>query len=176
MKRIGLISDTHGFIPKRLFTLFKDVDEIWHAGDIGNIHVMDELTAFKPLRAVFGNIDDHNIRLSFPEFQLFELEGVRVLITHIGGKPGKYVSRLHEKALEYKPNLIICGHSHILLVQHDKLHNALWLNPGACGNKGFHAIQTALRFELNDGKIEHMEVIEFGKRSNLNNSEDKFPL
>lgn len=171
MKRIGLISDTHGYIPERLFTLFKDVDEIWHAGDIGSLAVTDRLSAFKPLRAVFGNIDDHSIRLTFPEFQLFELESVRVLITHIGGKPGKYVSRLHEKATEYKPDLIICGHSHILLVQQDKQLKALWLNPGACGNKGFHFVQTALRFVLNEGKIEQMEVIEFGKRSNLNNSD-----
>lgn len=176
MKRIGLISDTHGFIPERLFTLFQDVDEIWHAGDIGTLAVTDRLEKFKPLRAVYGNIDDPQIRLSFPEFQQFELEGVRVLITHIGGKPGKCVTRLHEAALAFKPNIIICGHSHILLVQHDKYHQALWLNPGACGNKGFHAVQTALRFTLNKGKIENMEAIEFGKRSNLDNSDDKKTL
>lgn len=176
MKRIALISDTHGFIPERLFTLFKDVDEIWHAGDIGAISVTDKLAAFKPLRAVYGNIDDHTIRLSFPEFQQFELEGIRILMTHIGGKPGKCTARLHEKAREFLPNIIICGHSHILLVQHDKHHNALWLNPGACGNKGFHQIQTALRFVLSNGKIEQMEAIEFGKRSNLNNSEENNTL
>lgn len=171
MKKIGLISDTHGFIPERLFTLFEEVDEIWHAGDIGNLEVTDRLERFKPLRAVYGNIDDYQARLTFPEFQEFELEGVRVLITHIGGRPGKYNKQLLERTRAFSPKLVICGHSHTLLVQYDKYLNALWLNPGACGNKGFHQIQTALRFNLHAGKIENLEIIEFGKRTNLNNSE-----
>ena len=176
MKRIGLISDTHGFIPPRLFDFFENVDEIWHAGDIGSLEVTDKLEKFKPLRVVYGNIDDHLTRRTFPEFQEFELEGVNVLMTHIGGKPGKYVQRLYDRALTAKPDLIICGHSHILLVKHDPKLKALWMNPGACGNKGFHQIQTALRFVLNSGKIEQLEVIEFGKRSNLNNSDDNYTL
>lgn len=171
MKKIGLLSDTHGFLPERVFELFKDVDEIWHAGDIGSLEVTDKLQAFKPLRAVYGNIDDHVCRLSFPEFQSFELEGVRILMTHIGGKPGKYNQKLFEQIQQTQPQVIVCGHSHILLVQFDQRAKALWLNPGACGNKGFHQVQTALRFQLNAGKVEQMEIIEFGKRSQLHNSE-----
>jgi putative phosphoesterase len=171
MKKIGLISDTHGFLPERVFELFKDVDEIWHAGDIGDLNVTDSLEKFKPLRAVYGNIDDHTCRLTHPEFQSFELEGIRVLMTHIGGKPGKYNQKLYAAIQQEKPNLVVCGHSHILLVQFDRRINALWLNPGACGNKGFHQIQTALRFNLSQGKVEQMEIIEFGKRSQLHNSE-----
>lgn len=172
MVKIGLLSDTHGFLPERVFELFKDVDEIWHAGDIGSLEVTDRLKAFKPLRAVFGNIDDQAIRSEFPEYLNFKVEGLSVSMTHIAGRPGRYSKQAIDFIQETKPNIFVCGHSHVLLVQQDKSRNTLWLNPGACGNKGFHSIQTALRFRINGTKIEQMEVIEFGKRSNLNN-EDK---
>ncbi|WP_343603781.1 metallophosphoesterase family protein [Fluviicola sp.] len=172
MVKIGLLSDTHGFLPERVFELFKDVDEIWHAGDIGNLEVTDRLKAFKPLRAVYGNIDDQHVRSEFPEDQIFQVEDVVVSMTHIAGRPGKYSKHASDLIRETKPHIFVCGHSHILLVQQDKSKNLLWLNPGACGNKGFHSIQTALRFQINGDKIEQMEVIEFGKRSDLNN-EDK---
>ncbi len=169
MTKIGLISDTHGFLPPRIFELFKDVDEIWHAGDIGSMDVIEKLRAFKPLKAVYGNIDDHIIRMECPEFLTFQIENITVSMTHIAGKPGKYVAKAHEFLLKTKPKIFVCGHSHLLLVQQDPRFNMLWLNPGACGNKGFHHVQTALRFQINGDKIENMEVIEFGKRSNLNN-------
>lgn len=171
MTKIGLISDTHSFIPTRFFELFKEVDEIWHAGDVGSIEVLERLKSFKPLRIVHGNIDDHELRMECPEFSSFQIEGIRVAMTHIAGKPGKYVSKAHEFILETNPQLFVCGHSHVLLVQHDPRFNLLWLNPGACGNKGFHHVQTALRFQINASKIEKMEVIEFGKRSNLSNED-----
>lgn len=171
MVKIGLLSDTHGFLPERVFELFKDVDEIWHAGDIGSLAVTDRLKAFKPLRAVYGNIDDQQIRTEFPEDLSFEVEGLVVSMTHIAGRPGKYSKHASELIQRTKPAIFVCGHSHILLVQHDKSKNLLWLNPGACGNKGFHRVQTALRFCINAGKIEQMEAIEFGKRSDLNNED-----
>lgn len=164
MKKIGLLSDTHGYVDPKIYTHFKDVDEIWHAGDIGSLEVLDELLKFKPVRAVYGNIDDHQIRTEVPEFNRFELEGVRVLITHIAGKPGKYSKPAFEELEKASPNLFVCGHSHILLVQHDKRYQMLWLNPGACGFKGFHHVKTLLRFELHEGKVERLEAIEIGKR------------
>ncbi len=167
MKKIALISDTHGDFPERIYELFKEVDEIWHAGDIGSLDVTDALSKFKPLRAVFGNIDDHIARRTFKEHEVFTLEGVNVVMTHIGGKPGKYSTPALELLKEHQPQLFICGHSHILLVQKDERFNTLWLNPGACGSKGFHKIKTALRFTLNAGKIENLEAIEFGKRGEI---------
>ena len=165
MKKIGLLSDTHGDLDPKIFKHFKDVDVIWHAGDIGTIEVIDELRKFKPLRAVYGNIDDHKIRLEFPEFNRFWCEDVEVLITHIGGKPSKYSKPAFE-ALEHKaPKLFICGHSHILLVQFDSRYKMLWMNPGACGVKGFHKVKTLLRFSIDKDKIENLEVIELGKRA-----------
>lgn len=170
MKRIGLLSDTHGDVDQKIFHHFKDVDEIWHAGDIGDIEVIDKLKAFKPLRAVYGNIDGHEIRQETPEFNRFTLEGLEVLITHIAGKPYKYSKPLFQEIQKNgAPNILVCGHSHILLVKMDKMSNMLWLNPGACGYKGFHAIKTLLRFELNKGKPQNMEVIELGPRSKKQN-------
>ncbi len=170
MKRIGLLSDTHSDFPERILDYFKDVDEIWHAGDIGSIEVTDRIAKFKPLRAVYGNIDDHIIRLQYPEFLSFELEGVNVLITHIAGKPGKYSTNSLPLIEKFRPKLFICGHSHILLVQNDPRFDMLWLNPGACGNKGFHKQKTLLRFELENGRIQNLEAIDLGKRAELNNS------
>ncbi len=167
-----MLSDTHGDIPKSIYTHFKDVDEIWHAGDIGSLHVVDSLRAFKPTRFVHGNIDDHEIRRECPEFQSFEIEGVRVLMTHIAGKPGKYTQNALPLIEAHRPTLFICGHSHIALVKMDPHFQMLWMNPGAAGSKGFHAISTMMRFEVNKGRIEHLELIELGKRSKLNNSNE----
>ena len=165
MKKIGLLSDTHGDLDPKIFHYFKDVDEIWHAGDIGSLDVIDALRKFKPLKAVYGNIDDHKIRIEFPEFNRFWCEDVEVLMTHIGGKPGKYSKPAFE-ALESKtPKLFICGHSHILLVQYDSRYKMLWMNPGACGIKGFHQVKTIIRFTIDKEKIENLEVIELGKRA-----------
>jgi putative phosphoesterase len=164
LKKIGLLSDTHGYLDPKIFTYFKDVDEIWHAGDIGSIKVMDELKKFKPVRGVYGNIDDHVIRTEYPEFNRFTIEEIDVLITHIGGKPGKYSYPALNALNEQKPNLFICGHSHILLVKMDPKFNMLWMNPGACGIKGFHQVKTILRFEINGNQIQHLEAIELGKR------------
>lgn len=166
MMRIGLLSDTHGYLDPKIYKYFAEVDEIWHAGDVGNIEVIDQLKAFKPLRAVYGNIDGTDIRSEIPEFDYFEREGVSVLITHIGGKPGKYQHKAHEKITEFRPGLFVCGHSHILLVKMDPNFNMLWMNPGACGIKGFHHVKTLLRFSLSDGRIHDLEVIELGKRVN----------
>jgi putative phosphoesterase len=164
MKRIGLLSDTHGYLDPKIYTYFKDVDEIWHAGDIGTIEVLDELRVFKPVRAVYGNIDDYTIRMEAPEFNRFTCEKVEVLITHIGGKPGKYVPAALVEIDKKPPKLFICGHSHILLVKMDPRYNMLWMNPGACGIKGFHSVRTLLRFSITDDKIHDLEAIEIGKR------------
>ena len=162
--RIGLISDTHGFLDERVFDYFKDCDEIWHAGDIGPIELTDRLAAFKPLRAVYGNIDDHLARRTFPETLDFEIEGFRVVMTHIGGKPYAYSTNIKAFLNSNPPNIFICGHSHICRVEMDKKLNMLYMNPGAAGNHGFHQIKTLLRFSLNRAKIENLEVIELGKR------------
>jgi uncharacterized protein len=165
MKKIGLLSDTHGFIDPKIYTYFKDVDEIWHAGDIGDIEVIDELRKFKPFRGVWGNIDEHKIRTEVPEFNRFKCEDVEVLITHIGGKPGKYSKpALEEIQKNGSPKLFICGHSHILLVKMDPRFNMLWMNPGACGYKGFHQVKTLLRFSITEDRIHDLEAIEIGKR------------
>lgn len=166
MKKIGLMSDTHGWIDPKVYHHFKDVDEVWHAGDIGDMQVIDDLRAFKPTRFVYGNIDNHTIRLEAPEFNRFKVEGVEVLMTHIAGKPMKYSKPLYEELEQHgAPKVLVCGHSHILLVKMDKHYNMLWLNPGACGYKGFHQVKTLLRFEIDGDKIQNMEVIELGARN-----------
>lgn len=165
MVKIGLLSDTHSYLDPKIYEYFKDVDEIWHAGDIGSMEIIDELRKFKPLRAVYGNIDDHLIRREVPEFNRFTIEKVDVLITHIAGKPQKYSKPAFEELQKKAPKLFICGHSHILLVQMDKRFNMLWMNPGACGIKGFHKVKTILRFQINGEKIENLEAIELGVSS-----------
>lgn len=162
MKRIGLLSDTHSYLDPKIFQYFEHVDEIWHAGDVGDINVIDELRKFKPLRGVYGNIDDKNVRLEFPEFNRFYCEDVEVLMTHIGGKPGKYSKPAYDEIIKKSPNLFICGHSHILLVKMDQQFKMLWMNPGACGNKGFHKVKTLLRFSITGDKIHDLEVVEIG--------------
>ena len=167
MKKIGLLSDTHGFLDESLLTHFQNCDEIWHAGDIGNLEVADRLEAAKPFKAVFGNIDGQKARLRYPENLRFDCEGVNVWITHIGGYPGKYDRRVREEIKANPPSLFICGHSHILKVMPDKQLSLLHLNPGASGIEGFHKMRTAMRFELENGKIQALEVIELGLRGKL---------
>ena len=165
MKRIGLMSDTHGFVDPKIYQYFKELDEIWHAGDVGDVSVIDELRDFKPLRGVYGNIDNTDVRVEFPEFNRFKCEEVEVLMTHIAGKPGKYSKPLFEELQKNgAPKLFICGHSHILLVKNDPRYNMLWMNPGACGFKGFHQVKTILRFSITGDRIHDLEVIELGKR------------
>ena len=146
---------------------FQECDEVWHAGDIGQIIVAERLEAFKPFRAVFGNIDGGPVRRRYPEHLRFECEGLDVWITHIGGYPGKYNQRVRNEIKANPPGLFICGHSHILKVMPDKQLNLLHLNPGACGKEGFHKMRTAMRFEIEKGKIQHLEVIELGLRGKL---------
>jgi putative phosphoesterase len=165
MKRIGLLSDTHGFLDPKIWDYFADVDEVWHAGDIGDMAMLEALEKFKPLRVVFGNIDNHIIRSATKEFLRFRIEAVDVLMTHIAGRPGKYAKPALE-ALQAggAPQLFVCGHSHIALAQFDKRYNMLWLNPGACGYKGFHQVKTIFRFSITHDKIHDLECIELGPR------------
>jgi putative phosphoesterase len=165
MRKIGLLSDTHGDLPQQVFDYFSEVDEIWHAGDIGDLKVTDALKKFKPLRAVFGNIDDQLARSEFNEHEIFSIENVNVVMTHIGGRPGNLSLPARGLIQQHQPKLFVCGHSHILLEKFDRPNNLLWLNPGACGNKGFHHMRTLLRFTIDNDKITNMEAIEIGKRS-----------
>jgi len=164
LKKIGLISDTHSFLDEQVFDVFKDVDEIWHAGDMGLGGVMDKLEEFKPVRAVYGNIDDLDMQDRYPEHNRFDCEGLDVWITHIGGYPGRYSSRVKKELKENPPGLFICGHSHILRVMPDKIHGLLHMNPGAAGHHGFHHMRTVLRFQVENGRVDKLEVCEFGKR------------
>ena len=161
MKQIGLLSDTHGALSDRVLRFFENVDEIWHAGDIGNVETADHLSAFKPLRAVYGNIDDHILRRMFPETLRFYCEETEVLMTHIGGYPGHYERHIYQDLMKKPPQLFIAGHSHILKVIFDKKLDCLYLNPGAAGNNGFHTVCTALRFKIDGKEIKDMEVLEF---------------
>ncbi len=161
MKRIGLLSDTHGVLSAKTLKFFENVDEVWHAGDIGTVELGDELEQFKPLKAVYGNIDNHQLRRMFPETIRFFCEEVEVLMTHIGGYPGKYDPRIRKELYSKPPKLFICGHSHILKVIHDKKLNCLHINPGAAGNKGFHNVCTAIRFVVDKDQIRDLEVHEF---------------
>ena len=163
--KIGLISDTHGYLDKRVFVHFENCDEIWHAGDVGDFSIIEELESFKPLRGVYGNIDDQKVRSALPLELSFEIEGVSVFMIHIGGTPPKYANGVKSKLQALKPKLFICGHSHILKVMPDHgLDKMLYMNPGAAGHHGFHKVRTLLRFDLNDGRIQNLEVIELGLR------------
>ncbi len=164
MKKILLLSDTHGHIDDRILKYTQEADEVWHAGDIGDLKVTDSLAQHKLLRGVYGNIDGTKARLSFPENNTFTLEGVKFLMTHIGGPAGKYTPRVRELLNQERPDVFICGHSHILKVMHIKGRNMMHLNPGAAGIHGFHQIRTMLRFEIAQGKLQNMEVIELGLR------------
>lgn len=160
MKKIGLLSDTHSWWDDKYEKYFAECDEIWHAGDIGSMDLALRFEAFKPFRAVYGNIDDSKIRAAYPEFLRFTLDGVDVLMTHIGGYPGKYDPRARSILSTNPPKLFICGHSHILKVMFDKKLNCLHINPGAAGKYGFHKVRTLIRFVLNEGNISDLEVIE----------------
>ena len=167
MKKILLISDTHSYLEPKLIKHIKEADEVWHAGDIGTIDLCLEIEKLKPFKAVFGNIDDKDIRATYPENLFFNCEEVPIFITHIGGYPGKYPARIKELLLEYKPKLFICGHSHILKVMYDKELKLLHINPGACGVHGFHKVKTVVKFEIEGAEIKNLAVIELGNRTDL---------
>ena len=160
MKRIGLLSDTHGWLNPAVFDFFKDCDEIWHAGDIGGADVANALSAFKPLRAVYGNIDDYKVRDMFDWINIFAVENVVVMMTHIGGYPNHYEPGIEQLIIEEKPDIFISGHSHILKVMRDKYYNLLHINPGAAGNTGFHKVMTMVRFQIDGREIKNMELYE----------------
>ena len=165
MQKILLISDTHSYLDPKLFKYIETVDEVWHAGDIGNISVCQEIEKLKPLKAVYGNIDGQDIRKSYPENAIFRCEQVKVFITHIGGYPNRYNLEAKKIIEQEKPNLFICGHSHILKIMYDKKYNLLHVNPGACGMHGFHQVKTLLRFAIEGTEIKNIEIIELGKRA-----------
>ncbi|HQV37111.1 MAG TPA: metallophosphoesterase family protein [Flavobacterium sp.] len=165
MKKILLLSDTHSFLDEKILKYVRLADEVWHAGDIGNLNVTDEIKKLKPLQAVFGNIDDDKARMEFPLNNRFWCEEVDVLITHIGGYPGKYNQAIRSELQSNPPKLFICGHSHILKVQFDKTLNLLHMNPGAAGISGFHQVRTMLRFVIDGAQIKDLEIIEMEKKS-----------
>ena len=164
MKRIGLISDTHGVFDQQFKDFLDPVDELWHAGDFGGgMELAEELAAFKPLKGVAGNCDNHSLRYIHPLHICFECEGLKVLMTHVGGYPGRYDRKAFELIEQYRPDIFVCGHSHILKVVRDTKRGMLVLNPGAAGIQGFHLVRTALRFCLEDGRIHSMEVFELDR-------------
>jgi uncharacterized protein len=165
--KIGLLSDTHSYLDPKVFEYFNECDEVWHAGDIGDAAVVNELEKFKPLRAVFGNIDDQSMQARYQEDFWFTCERLTIWMTHIGGAPPNYNPRIKKILKEKVPDLFICGHSHILRVKKDPANNMLYINPGAAGNHGFHSIKTIIRFEINTKIISKLEVIELGKRGAL---------
>lgn len=169
MKRIGLLSDTHGFLDPKVFHYFSACDEIWHAGDLGTAALLGELESFRPTRAVFGNIDGADIRALIPENLIWDCEGLKVLMTHIGGYPGRYHSRARSLIDTHRPGLYICGHSHILKIMPDKSRDLLHINPGAAGKHGFHKVKTLVRFTVDEGKIKDLEVIEMGRAKSKSN-------
>ncbi len=162
--RIGLLSDTHGFLDETLFTYFADCDEVWHAGDFGSVEILDGLRQFKPTRGVYGNVDGAELRADLPRDLAWECEGLSVFMTHIGGYPGNYDARAKKELLRRRPGLFICGHSHILKVMRDPALGLLHMNPGACGQYGWHTIRTVLRFTVDGGKFSGVEAIELGPR------------
>lgn len=161
---IGLISDTHGVFDEPFRDFFKPVDEIWHAGDFGTLEVAEAMAAFKPLIGVYGNCDGTDVRLDYPLYRLFDCCGMKVLMTHIGGYPGRYDPRARAMIDEYRPDIFVCGHSHILKVVNDRRRNMLVMNPGAAGIQGFHLVRTALRFRIENADIRDMEVFELDRK------------
>ena len=160
MKKIGLLSDTHGQCDQKILDFFQDCNEIWHAGDIGTVEMAEVFERYKPFRAVYGNIDDHLLRSTYPEINTFTCEEVKVFMTHIGGYPGHYDSRIKFRLLQSPPRLFISGHSHILRVIPDKKLGLLHINPGAAGNNGFHQVRTAVRFVIDGSLIKDLEILE----------------
>ncbi len=168
MKRIGVLSDTHGFIHERLFQFFEKADEIWHAGDIGSINTADQLSEWKTLRAVYGNIDGQDVRSVYPQHLRFMCEEVDVWITHIGGYPGRYDQYVKPEIFNHPPKLFICGHSHYLKVIYDQKLGFLHINPGAAGYMGFHKVCTAVRFIIDGNEIRDLEVWEIPRKGVVN--------
>jgi len=167
--RIGLISDTHGYLDPTVESHFKDCDEIWHAGDIGELPLIQKLQKIKPVRAVFGNIDEKDIQVNYPEDLWLEIEGMTIWMTHIGGSPPNYNPRVKKILANKSPDIFVCGHSHILKIIRDKDRDLIYINPGAAGNQGFHHMKTLVRFGLHEGEIIDLEVVELGKRGSLLN-------
>ena len=164
--KVGVISDTHNWLDPTLDTVFKDCDEIWHAGDVGTLPILESLAAYAPLvRSVYGNIDGMDLRTRLPEHQLLEIEGLKTLLIHIAGKPPRYTKEVLGLIRRLNPDILICGHSHILKIMKDKQHDLLYINPGAAGRYGFHKMRTVIRFEIKSGLISQMEVVELGLRS-----------
>lgn len=160
---IGLLSDTHGWLDTKVEEFFRDCGEVWHCGDIGDLAVSDRLAASFNLRAVYGNIDGGEVRLMFPETLIFDCEGVKTVMTHIGGYPGHYDARIRDILYRERPKLFVCGHSHILKVMYDKSLDCLHINPGAAGRSGFHKVRTAVRFVVDKGNLKDLEVLELKK-------------
>ncbi len=171
--RIGLLSDTHGFLDDAIFRHFADCDEIWHAGDFGTIEVLDQLRAFRPVRAVYGNIDGAELRSKVSQDLVWDCQGITVYMTHVGGYPGNYDPRAEKKLRRLRPALFICGHSHILKVMRDSALGLLHMNPGACGHQGWHLVRTMLRFTVEAGKVSNVEAIELGPRGRRRDREGK---
>ena len=165
MKKILLLSDTHNFLDEPILRYAAEADEIWHAGDIGNLEIVDKLSSLAVLKAVYGNADDHQIRLEYPLEQEFVTEGLKVYMIHIGGYPGRYTAGVKSKLVQSKPGLFICGHSHILKIVRDPELGILHINPGAAGIHGFHQVRTMVRLQINNGKILQPEVIELGGKN-----------
>lgn len=165
--KIGLLSDTHGWLDPRIVEFFSGCDEVWHCGDIGSTDVADELARNFVFRAVYGNIDGGVLRRMYPETEIFECGGMKVLMTHIGGYPGHYDARIKSLLLSERPGLFVCGHSHIAKVMYDKKTGCLHINPGAAGRYGFHQVRTAVRFILEGGNIKDLELVEYKREKEL---------
>jgi putative phosphoesterase len=164
LTRIGIISDTHGYLDENVFKYFEDCDEIWHAGDFGDLALANRIKEKKPLKGVYGNIDGRDIRAEYPEQLVFLCEKVKVLIRHIGGSPPRYDPETRKELLLHQPQLFICGHSHILKVMYDDKIKCLYMNPGAAGKQGWHKVRTIIRLVIDGADIKKCEVIELGKR------------
>lgn len=164
MVKIALISDSHGNLDPSVLEHLKEADEIWHAGDIGEVEILDRLPKGKKTRVITGNIDDHHARMLYPEELVFEIEGIKVYMLHIGGKPPGYAKGIKNQIKTIQPHLFVCGHSHICKVEFDKNLNCLYMNPGAIGQQGFHIMRTMLLFDIDSGRIHNLRVVELGKR------------
>ena len=166
---IGVISDTHGLFAPEIKDFLEPVDQIWHAGDFGGgVQTAHEIAAFKPLIGVYGNCDGQDLRFEYPQNQFFNCEGMKVLMTHMGGYPGHYDNNARLMIEKHRPDIFVCGHSHILKVMFDKELNLLHINPGAAGVHGFHKVKTAIRLQIDGKEMKNLEVIELGPRASVN--------
>ena len=162
---IGIISDTHGFLDPLVFEAFDNCDEIWHAGDFGDVEICNQLADFKPLRGVYGNIDGTDVRLKHPEVERFEIDGVDILMIHIGGRPGRYSTKARQLIQESTPDVLVTGHSHALQVEKDPRYDHMrFINPGAAGHEGAHPMRTLLKCQIVDGQLKNLRLIELGPR------------